>query len=101
MAELLMNDDIEFDSPYFPCYVVSKANKLIPVFIGAPQTMKRGLIGIYVRNFEYPLVNHKKAYIFLHDPDAVNNDITDINWDEIADEVEDKKTGRNHIHIWK
>jgi len=101
MSKLLMNDDTEYDSLYFPCYVISKHNKLIPVFIGAPQTMKRGLIGIYVSNYQYPLINHNKAYIFIHDPDGVDGDIDAVDWDQIQDELEDKKTDRNHIHIWK
>ena len=101
MAKLLMNDDTEFDSVYFPCYVVSKSNALKPVFIGAPQTMKRGYIGLYVRDWDYQFIRHDKAYIFIHDPDAINEDVEDIDWDKIANEVEDKKTGRSHIHIWK
>lgn len=99
MAKLLINDDIDLESMFCHTHVVSKDKKLISVFLGAPQTMIRGLVGVYVSDKDYDLIDHNKAYIFIHDPDATENDIENIDWGTFKP-IENKKTNREHMHIW-
>jgi len=101
MSWLILNDELDYPSTWYPTHIVSKDNKLLSVFIGAPNTLIGGLIGIYVRDKDYKKIRHDKSYIFIHDPDVNEDDIEKINWDEIED-VKDRKTiGRSHIHLWK
>lgn len=94
MAKFIFNDEMLYDSVYCPTHVVSKDSKVIPVFLGAPQTMNaRGLIGIYVRDEDYDKIDHEKSYIFIHNPDATDDEIVEIRWDELLD--------KTHLHIWK
>ena len=96
-----MNDDTEGTSIYCVTHVVSKHLKVLPVFLGASQTMIKGLIGVYVSDRDYRFIRHDKAYIFIHDPDAVDGDIAHINWDDIKDDITGRLVGREHMHIWK
>lgn len=98
MAKLLMNDEIDHTSRWHPTHVVSKENKILPVYIGAPGHMLGGF-GIYVADEDYDKINHGKSYIFIHNPDAIDNDVEDVDWDEVPD-AEDKKTNREHMHLW-
>lgn len=102
MAKLIMNDEIDYTSPFYPTHIVSKDMKLIRVFIGVAQTLIRGLIGLYIKDSDYNLIRHDKSYIFIHDPDATNKSVENIEWGKIEN-VKDKSivNGRNHIHIWK
>lgn len=101
MSWLIMNDEIDYPCVWYPTHIISKDNKLIQVFIGASQTLLSGLIGLYIKDEDYEKIRHDKAYIFIHDPDVVDDDIDDIEWDKIDDIKEDKKTGRMHFHLWK
>lgn len=101
MAWLIMNDEIDYASTWYPTHIVGKDKQLIPVFIGASNTMIRGLIGIYVRDKDYNDIRHDKSYIFVHDPDIEADGVEDINWDEVPDCADPKTTGREHIHLWK
>jgi hypothetical protein len=103
MAWLVMNDEVDYPCIWYPTHIISKEGKPLPVFIGAPQTVLKGFIGLWIRDEHYNLIRHDKAYIFLHDPDVVAEDIQSINWDEISDvKKEDQKSvGREHIHLWK
>ena len=101
MAWLIMNDEIDYHATWYPTHIVDKDKKLLPVYIGAAQTMVVGYLGIYIKDEHYTRIRHDKAYIFIHNPDANDEDITEVEWDKVPD-VEDKKlTGRDHIHIWK
>lgn len=99
MARLIMNDDIDHSSRWHPTHIVSKDKKLIKVYIGAPGHMLGGGIGIYVANEDYDKINHKKAYIFIHNPECKDGDIEDVNWDDIED-ADDRLTNRQHMHLW-
>lgn len=101
MAFLIMNDELDYTSTWHPTHIISKDNKLVPVFIGAPQTMLHGYVGIYVRDVDYELIMHDKTYVFIHDPDATNDDIENIEWDKIPDCKQQKKTNRQHFHLFK
>ena len=96
-----MNDDVDHTSKWHPTHVVSKDKKLINVYIGAPEHMLGGH-GIYVADEDYDKLNREKAYIFIHSPDATEDDIEDVDWDQVQDaEDEDKKTNREHMHLWQ
>lgn len=101
MAWLIMNDEIDYASTWYPTHIVGKDKQLIPVFIGASNTMIHGLIGIYVRDRDYEQINHDKAYVFIHDPDVEADAIEDVDWEKIPDVDENRSTGREHIHLWK
>jgi len=101
MAWLIMNDELDYTSTWYPTHIISKENKLVPVFIGAAQTMLHGYIGIYVRDADYKLLRHDKTYIFIHDPDATNDDIEKIEWDKVPDCKSQKTTNRQHFHLFK
>ncbi len=101
MAKLLINDGTENESMYYPTHIVSKDKKPLPVFIGASQTMIRGLVGIYVSDKDYELIRHDKAYIFIHDPDVWEGDIQHVNWDDIVSCINGKTVNRECMHIWK
>lgn len=96
-----MNDDIDHTSRWHPTHILSKENKLINVYIGAAGHLLGGL-GIYVSDDDYEKINHEKAYVFIHNPDAIDDDIEGVDWDEIVDVGEDgdKKTNREHMHLW-
>lgn len=100
MAWLLINDEIDYTSVFYPTHVVSKDKKLLPVFVGAPQTMIRGLVGLYIKDGDYHDIRHDKAYIFIHNPDATDDDLEDIDWEKIPDAKNERTVGRDHIHLW-
>lgn len=102
MAWLLMNDEIDFPSTWYPTHIISRDNTLINVFIGASQSLLGGF-GIWIDNDDYDHIRHDKAYIFIHNPDATDDDIESIDWDKIpdVDESEHKTTNRKHIHLCK
>jgi hypothetical protein len=96
-----MNDEIDYPAVWYPTHIVDKDNKLIHVYLGAPQSLLGGLIGLYIKDSDYSRIRHDKAYIFIHDPDVDDDQVQDIDWDKI-DDVEDRQTtSRKHIHIWK
>lgn len=101
MAWLIMNDEIDYSSMYYPTHIVSKDKELLPVFIGASQTMIRGLIGLYVRDEDYHKIRHDKAYIFVHDPDVEADEVQHVDWEQVPDCTDPKNTGREHLHLWK
>lgn len=101
MAFLIMNDEIDYISTWYPTHIVDRDKKLVPVFIGASQTVIRGLIGLYIKNEDYARIRHDKAYIFIHNPEATETDVEDIDWNKIAYCKDQKTTGRDHIHVWK
>ena len=97
MAWLIMNDETKYGGLYYPTHILSKDSKPIPVFIGASNCIFDNAIGIYVRDEDFNLIRHDKAYIFIHDPDVKEEDIEKVNWDD----VEDKKGNRVHYHLWE
>lgn len=101
MAWLIMNDEVDYPVMWYPTHIVSKEKKLLPVFIGASQTLIKGLVGLWIKDEHYELIDHTKAYIFIHDPEAKDESIESIDWDEIPDVNRPQTTGRDHIHIWK
>ena len=70
MAWLVMNDEVDYSSTWYPTHIVGSNNEVIPIFIGASNTMIRGLVGLYVRDDDYYKIRHDKAYIFIHNPEA-------------------------------
>ena len=101
MAKLLMNDDIDHHSQWHPTHVVGKDGQLINVYIGVPLHMLGGH-GIYVADRDYDNINHTKAYMLIHNPDCIEDDIDSIDWDAVQDaEEHEKKTDREHMHIWQ
>ncbi len=103
MPWLIMNDEVDYPSIWYPTHVVSKDKKLLPISIGAPQTVLGGYIGLWIKDGDYSKIRHDKAYIFIHDPEATDDDIESIKWDDVPNvKPEDQKSvGREHIHIWK
>ena len=101
MAWLIMNDEIDYTCLWYPTHIVTKDNKIVPVFIGASKTLLNGFIGLYIRNKDYGQIRHDKAYIFVHNPDATDEEVVDVDWDKIKDVKDQKTTGRDHIHLWK
>lgn len=103
MSWLIMNDLIDYPCEWYPTHIMTSDRDIIPVFLGASSeiTDKRA-IGIYVRDEDYIKINHRKAYLFIHNPDAVKEDIKLIEWDMLPDVSEEKSisTGREHIHMW-
>ncbi len=101
MAWLIMNDEVDYPVMWYPTHIVSKDRKVIPLFIGASQTIKKGLVGLYVRDEHYPLIRHDKAYILIHDPDVTDEDVLNIEWEKIEDNDDKLSASRAHYHIWK
>lgn len=100
MAWLVMNDELSYPVNYYPTHIVSKEGKLLPLFIGSSQTIMRGYIGLYIRDKDYDLLRHDKAYVLIHDPDVSDDDV-DIEWDKVPDASDTLATNIQHIHIWK
>ena len=101
MAWLIMNDAVDYPCEWYPCYVIGAKEELIPLFLGASTAINMPkAVGLYVRENDYKKLNHKKAYIFVHNPDAVEEDINDIDWDQIPDVTEKLSAQREHIHLW-
>ena len=50
MPWLIMNDEVDYPVMYYPTHIVSKDNKVLPLFIGASQTIIRGFIGLYIKD---------------------------------------------------
>lgn len=102
MAWLIMNDEVDFPATWYPTHIVSKDNTLINVFIGASQSLLGGF-GIWIATDDYDFIRHDKAYIFVHNPDATDEDIEVVDWDEVPDVDENDKrtTNRKHIHLWQ
>lgn len=101
MTWLIMNDEVDYPVMYYPTHIVSKDNKVLPLFIGASQTIIRGYIGLYVKDEHYSLIRHDKAYIIVHDPEVTDDTIVSIEWDKVPDSVEALATEREHLHFWK
>lgn len=101
MPWLIMNDEVDYTATWYPTHIVSKDKKVLPVFIGASQTVIKGLVGIWIKDEDYNKIDHNKAYIFLHNPEATDDDIEDIEWDKVPDVDKPQTTGRDHIHLWK
>ena len=101
MPWLIMNDEVDYESTWYPTHIVSKDKKVLPVFIGASQTLLLGLVGIWIKDEHYDLIDHTKAYILIHNPEAIDEDIVDIDWSKMSNVDEPKTTGREHIHLWK
>ena len=102
MAWLIMNDEVDYESAWYPTHIISKYGKLLPLFIGATQTLVKGmhLVGLWVKDEHYTLINHKKAYVLVHDPDAVDDDVS-VDWDKISDAEDAGSVSRAHVHLWK
>jgi hypothetical protein len=99
MAWLIMNDQIDYSATWYPTHIVSKDKKLIKLFIGASQTVLPGYIGLWIRDEDYDKIRHDKAYILIHDPEATDDYIVNIEWDKIKDN--ESESERKHYHIWK
>ena len=97
---LIMNDEVDYPVMFYPTHIVSKDKKVLPLYIGASQAILGGLIGLYIKDKHYPLIRHDKAYIIIHDPEVVDDDI-DIKWDDVPDSTTGLSSSREHIHIWK
>ena len=101
MAWLIMNDLIDYPCEWYPTHIVTIDKDIIPVFLGAATAIEdKRAVGIYVREEDYEKLNHKKAYIFIHNPDAVKEDIEEIQWETIPDVIEENSASRDHIHLW-
>lgn len=101
MAWLIMNDEVDYPVMFYPTHIVSKDKKVLPLYIGASQTIIKGLIGLYVKDGHYPLIDHTKAYILIHDPEVTDDDVIDIDWSKIDDNQDSLSSSRAHFHIWK
>lgn len=101
MPWLIMNDEIDYPAMWYPTHIVSKDKKLLPVYLGAAQTVLKGYLGIWIKDQHYSLIDHDKAYIFIHDPEANDDDVMDIDWSQVPDVTEKQTTSREHIHIWR
>lgn len=103
MAWLIMNDLIDYPCEWYPTHVMTSDKDIIPVFLGAASTIEdKRAVGIYVREGDYDKLNHKKAYVFIHNPDAEKEQIEELEWDMIPDQLEgeEQSANRAHIHLW-
>lgn len=100
MCWLIMNDEIDYPCEFYPTHIITEDKDLIPVFLGASSVIAEKAVGIYVRENDYLKLNHKKAYIFVHDPDADKEEFKDLDWNQIPDVNDPLTTGREHIHVW-
>lgn len=100
MAWLILNDKIDYPCEWYPTHILTEDKNLIPVFLGAASALEEKAVGIYVRENDYLKLNHKKAYIFIHNPDADKKEFKDIDWNEIQDQKDSLSANRAHIHIW-
>lgn len=101
MAWLIMNDEIDYPCEFYPTHVLGENKELIPIFLGASTAIGyKNAVGLYVRENDYLKLNHKKAYIFIHNPDAQPEDVVSINWDEIPDQEDALSADRSHMHLW-
>lgn len=101
MAYLILNDDIDYTSTWYPTHIIGKNNELLPIFIGASSVINDRVVGLYVKEENYKLIRHDKAYVFIHDPDVTKDDIEEIDWNKIEDVKDNRSANRKHIHIWK
>jgi hypothetical protein len=99
MAWLIMNDEVDYTCIWYPTHIISKDKKLLPVFIGASQSLINGLVGIYIKNEDYNKIRHDKVYILIHNPEAQDDEIENIEWEKVPDVKNQKTTGREHIHL--
>lgn len=97
-----MNDEVDYPATWHPTHIVGSENQLIRVFIGASQSLAGGF-GIWIATEDYEKIRHDKAYIFIHNPDATDDDIENIDWSKVPDieESEKKTTNRKHLHLWQ
>ena len=97
-----MNDELDYVAQWHPTHVITKDEKLVRVCIGTSMSLLGGF-GLYVADEDWDKINHDKAYIFIHNPDAKDDDIDVVDWDELPDTTgnKDKKTNREHVHLWQ
>jgi len=98
---LILNDEVDYPVMFYPTHIVSKDKKVLPLYIGASQTILKGLVGLYIKDEHYHLIDHSKAYIIIHDPEATDDSIIDIDWDQIDDNQVSLSSNRVHFHIWR
>jgi hypothetical protein len=92
----LFNDQIDWNTEWYPTHLVSAFNSAIPVFIGVPKTFIMGYIGVYIKDSDLKNIDLKKPYILIHDPEPNMDDIK-IDWEEIPN----KQSEGEHLHIYK
>lgn len=97
--KLLMNDEVNYyASVWFPTHVITEDKDIVPVFIGSSMMISNPYtqlaVGIYVKDEDYEKIKHDSPYLLIHNPEAVKEDILNLNWDKFPDNVE------NHHHIY-
>lgn len=102
MAWLIMNDEVDYPCEYYPTHILTEDRDVVPVFLGATSAIEEvKAIGIYVREEDYLKINHKKAYIFVHDPDVEFGEFEDLDWDQVPDQEDSLSANREHLHVWR
>lgn len=92
----LFNDQVDWNTEWYPTHLVGSCNNAIPVSIGVAKTFVMGYVGIYIRSDYLRDLNLNKPYILIHDPMPKMSDIK-IDWREIPD----KQSEGEHLHIYK
>jgi len=70
MAWLILNDEVDYKSEFYPSHILGVNNEVIPVYMGASTIVEKSAIGIYVSDEDYKKIDHSKEYILIHNPDA-------------------------------
>jgi len=111
MAWLIMNDEVNYKTEFFPTHILGFNNEIIPVYIGASSVIEDKAIGIYVSDEDYKKMDHSKEYVLIHDPDLYSkvpsryvedgSKLYEVLKELSIGDVEDISTiNRYHYHVW-
>lgn len=91
MAKMLLVEYVKYPSQFYPTHVVGKDNNPINIYIGVAPILQENSIGLYVSDKDFDRIDHKKPYIFIHNPDLTKDEIIEIDWEKI----------KKNVHIFK
>ena len=94
--KFLFNDQIDWNTVWFPTHIIGIDGEALPVSIGIAKTFLQGFIGIYIKERYIKYIKANKPYVLIHDPQPNMRDIN-VNWDELPN----KESNDHHLHIYK
>ena len=94
--KFLFNDEMDWNTMWFPTHIIGIEGDALPISIGISKTFLQGYVGIYIKERYLNRINWKKPFILIHDPQPNMNDIK-VDWRDF----EDKKNNNVHLHIYK
>ena len=87
------------ETSFVPCFILSKTEELIPVFIGPPNQIlssnkskksKIGnIVGVYIREPQLSEIDFKSNLILIHDPIPFSNEEYTNNFKEVIQNIKD------------